>query len=210
MAALPPDYTPNAISLDSLTDSKLLHVSLYTGRAELQRQFKFTVQPGQNQLCITGLPKVIEPESLRVQGHGDATLHDISLSSSPPVPPVTTSPALQDLVAKKNMLKSAIHRVKTSSHALEKYMHSMTVHDVPLDQVGSFLQNYNSHGSNLDEERAKLRKEEEELDEKIMQERARILTEQQSRSHSLLCMQVSIGLFAENEGEIELELVYGS
>ncbi|KAF9077130.1 hypothetical protein BDP27DRAFT_1413583 [Rhodocollybia butyracea] len=208
MATLPPDYIPNAISLDSLTNSRLLHVSLYTGRAEIQRQFKFTVQPGQNQLCITGLPRVIQPESLRVQGHGDATLHDISLSASPLVPPVTTSPTLQDLVAKKNMLKSSIHRIKTSSLALEKYMHSMTVHDVPLDQVGSFLQSYNSHGSQLDEERAKLRKEEEELNEEIAQEKTRIVIERQRQSNSMLCMQVSIGLFAENEGEVELDLVY--
>lgn len=65
MTALPPDYTVNIISLVSAIDSKLLHVSLYTGRAEIRRKFEFNVQSGQNQLNITGLPNVIQKDSLR-------------------------------------------------------------------------------------------------------------------------------------------------
>ncbi|KAE9388349.1 hypothetical protein BT96DRAFT_927146 [Gymnopus androsaceus JB14] len=135
MTNLPPDYTVNTISLVSGTDGKLLHVSLYTGRAEIRRNF-----------AITGLPDVIHKDSLRVQGYGDATIHDVSLSTTPPLPVVTTSPALEELISKKNLVKSAINRSQTSSHALEKYMRSMTVHDVPLGQIGTFLESYNLHG----------------------------------------------------------------
>ncbi|KAJ4000504.1 hypothetical protein F5050DRAFT_1685305 [Lentinula boryana] len=209
MAALPPGYTANAISLVSVSDGKLLHVSLYTGRAEISRQFKFDVQTGQNHLCITGLPNVIEQDSLRVQGHGNATIHDVSLSTTPSQPAIVTSPTLQELIAKKDLLRSAIHRTRTSSRALETYMSSMSAHVVPLTEVGSFLETYSFHGSRLDEELAKLKKEEDEVYNNIQAEKVRIKAEQSSQSNGgALGMQASIGLFAENEGQIELELVY--
>ncbi|KAJ4482994.1 hypothetical protein C8J55DRAFT_511211 [Lentinula edodes] len=209
MATLPPGHTTHTISLVSLKDSKLIHVNLYTGRAEICRQFKFNVQTGQNQLYITGLPNVIEQESLRVQGHGDATIHDVSLSTMPAQPQITTSTTLQELVARKDLLRNAIHRARTASRALEAYMGSMSVHDVPLSQVGSFLESYNLHGSKLDEELARLKNEEDEVYKEIQTQKDRIAAEQLSQSGGgTLGMQVSVGLFAENEGQIELQLVY--
>lgn len=90
-------------------------------------------------------------------------------------------------------------------------MQSMTVHDVPLNQVGTFLESYNLHGRKLDEELVELKKEEDELYKEIAAEKTRIAEQQASKSSGeLLGMQVSIGLFAEIEGEIELELAYGN
>ncbi|KAH7867733.1 uncharacterized protein C8R40DRAFT_1242021 [Lentinula edodes] len=210
MATPPPlDHTTNTISLVSLKDSKLHHVNLYTGRAEICRQFKFNVQTGQNQLYITGLPNVIEQESLRVQGHGDATIHDVSLSTMPAQAQITTSPTLPELLARKDLIRNAIHRARTSSRALEAYMGSMSVHDVPLSQVGLFLESYNLHGSKLDEELARLKNEEDEVYKEIQTQKDRIAAEQLCQSGGgTLGMQVSVGLFAENEGQIELQLVY--
>ncbi|KAF5389963.1 hypothetical protein D9757_003568 [Collybiopsis confluens] len=211
MATLPP-YAANTISLVSTTHSKLLHVSVYTGRAELQRLFKFNVKTGQNQLQITGLPIVIQAESLRVQGHGNATIHDVSISSMPPkIPTKHTSPLIQDLQTKKKAVQNAISRHKTSSRALDNYIRSMTVHDVPFSQVEALMGTYDSQASKIEEELVKLRKEEDALDEEIAVEHARIVKDQgeaDGGSGAYLGMQVSIGLFAENEGEIELELVY--
>ncbi|KAJ3849109.1 hypothetical protein EV368DRAFT_47976 [Lentinula lateritia] len=207
--ATPPDHTTNTISLVSVKDSKLLHVTLYTGRAEICRQFKCNVQTGQNQLYITGLPNVIEQESLRVQGRGDATIHDVSLSTMPAQAQITTSPTLQELFARKELLRNAIHRARTSSRALEAYMGSMSVHDVPLSQVGLFLESYNLHGSKLDEELARLKHEEDEVYNEIQAQKDKIAAEKLSQSGGgTLGMQVSVGLFAENEEQIELDLVY--
>ncbi|KAJ4487644.1 hypothetical protein J3R30DRAFT_3430068 [Lentinula aciculospora] len=209
MATLPTDYAANTITLVSLKDSKLVHVSLYTGRAEIHRQFKFQVLKGHNHLYITGLPNVIEQESLRVQGHGNATIHDVSLSTTPAQPTNTTSPNLQELITRKDLLRGDIHRVRTSSRALETYIGSMSVHDVPLYEVGSFLETYNLHGSKLDAELAKLKNEEDEIYKEIQIEKDRIAAENSSASNGgTLGMQASIGLFAENECQIELELVY--
>lgn len=89
-------------------------------------------------------------------------------------------------------------------------MRSMNVHDVPLDHVGKFIDTYNLHGSKIDEELVKLKREEEEVYNEITSEKARIAKEHSSQSNGgLHGMQVSIGLFAEKEGEVEFELVYG-
>ena len=62
----PPVFQPlDAIELNSVEDSKITSVSVYTGRAEITRLFKFTVQTGQNQLMINGLPNVLDQDSLR-------------------------------------------------------------------------------------------------------------------------------------------------
>ena len=62
----PPSFQPvNVIELDSITDSTITGVSVYLGRAEVTRLFKFSIKTGQNQLNISGLPKVLEQDSLR-------------------------------------------------------------------------------------------------------------------------------------------------
>jgi len=62
----PPPFQPvNVIELDSVTDSTITGVSVYSSRAEITRLFKFNITTGQNQLNISGLPKVFDQDSLR-------------------------------------------------------------------------------------------------------------------------------------------------
>jgi hypothetical protein len=65
MTTDPPPFEPSTIELQSVTGSKIVAVSLYSTRAEITRLFKFAVKTGQNQVHITGLPNVLEQESLR-------------------------------------------------------------------------------------------------------------------------------------------------
>ena len=62
----PPTFqVVNDIELDSVKDSKIVNVSVYSGRAEVTRLFKFAVKTGQNQLTILGLPNVLDRESIK-------------------------------------------------------------------------------------------------------------------------------------------------
>jgi hypothetical protein len=62
----PPAFEPvGAIELNSVQDSKIIGVSVYAGRAEITRLFRFKVQTGQNQVVINGLPSVLDRDSLR-------------------------------------------------------------------------------------------------------------------------------------------------
>jgi hypothetical protein len=62
----PPPFLPvNLIELVSVDDSKILSVSVYAGRAEVTRLFKFNVKTGQNQLNIIGLPTALDQDSFK-------------------------------------------------------------------------------------------------------------------------------------------------
>jgi hypothetical protein len=60
-----PAFEHNAIQLSAQKDSKILSVSVYAGRAELTRLFKFNVKTGLNQVTITELPLVMDRQSFR-------------------------------------------------------------------------------------------------------------------------------------------------
>lgn len=62
---LPPFQAVNAIDLVAVDDSKIISVSVYAGRAEITRLFKFNVKTGQNQLNIVGLPRAMDQDSLK-------------------------------------------------------------------------------------------------------------------------------------------------
>jgi hypothetical protein len=62
---LPPFPTDNAIELVSVKDSKIISISVHSGRAEITRVFKFTVKSGLNQVAILGLPHALDKDSLR-------------------------------------------------------------------------------------------------------------------------------------------------
>lgn len=61
----PPFLAVNPIELVSVDNSKIVSVSVYTGRAEVTRLFKFNVKTGQNQLNIIGLPTALDQESFK-------------------------------------------------------------------------------------------------------------------------------------------------
>jgi N-terminal domain of unknown function (DUF4140) len=60
----PPFQAVNVIELDSVSDI-ITGVSVYSSRAEVTRLFKFNIKTGQNQVNISGLPIVLERDSLR-------------------------------------------------------------------------------------------------------------------------------------------------
>ena len=65
-ATEPPSFPPvNNLELESVKDSRITSVSVYSGRAEITRLFTFNVKLGQNQLNILGLPKALDQDSFR-------------------------------------------------------------------------------------------------------------------------------------------------
>jgi len=62
----PPPFPPNnTIELVSVRDSKIASVSVYSSRAEITRLFKFDVKAGLNHVSVSGLPSVLDKDSLR-------------------------------------------------------------------------------------------------------------------------------------------------
>lgn len=61
----PPSFEGHSIELESVQDSKITNVAVYSGRAEITRSFKVDLKVGQNQVHISGLPAVMDRDSLR-------------------------------------------------------------------------------------------------------------------------------------------------
>lgn len=65
----PPAFEGHVIEVESKDDSKITNVAVYSGRAEVTRSFRIQLKAGQNQVQISGLPAVMDRDSLRCVHH---------------------------------------------------------------------------------------------------------------------------------------------
>ncbi|KAF7318747.1 hypothetical protein HMN09_00387000 [Mycena chlorophos] len=202
----PPSFEPtSAIELQSVAASKIIAVSLYSSRAEVTRLYKIGVKTGLNQVNISGLPNVLETESLRVEGRGAATIHDVTVSTAKDKPVPMSSPELTALFKKKDITKNALARCQKSIASLEQYLASLTVEHVDFSKVESIMDGYNNAGEKLDARQSALLEEMRLIDADIKNERKRIALPPESDK---LRVKVAIGVFAEHPGDIEIVLIY--
>lgn len=203
----PPAFEPvNNIELSSIKDSKIVKVSVYSSRAEVTRHCKFTVSTGQNLVQINGLPDVLEAQSLRVEGRGNATIHDVVLSSMPRPPMTSTSAKLVDLQSKRDQLQKALGRAKKALESLENYLSTMNIQHVDSSNLTAVVDNYDSAAEKLDDRVLTLEKELKDTEDAIRAEQQVLLSPPEA--HSLLKQRVSVGVFAGAGGEVELTLIY--
>ncbi|THU89057.1 hypothetical protein K435DRAFT_300756 [Dendrothele bispora CBS 962.96] len=202
----PPAFEPHTIELDSVDAGKIINVSLYSGRAEVTRSYTFDVNTGQNQVVINGLPSVMDRDSLRVQGRGEATIQDVNVSdvTRSPLPPTPNSAELDRLLDQKQRAEKALDRCKKSLKSLETLFSTMHIQHVDVSQLGDIMDSYETTAEKLDDKVTALEKEIKELDVKIKEQRAAAAPK--NPKDTGVC--ASIGIFAEQEGSIDLILVY--
>ncbi|GLB45327.1 putative mucoidy inhibitor A [Lyophyllum shimeji] len=193
--AAPDDQPPplaqstNEIALVSTEHSKITNVSVYSGRAEITRLFTFSVRTGQNRVTITGLPNVLDQDSLRIEGCGAATIHDVAISRTPrPAPASTASAELTSLHAKKARTNKALARARKAISALEAYLGTLHTQHVAAGQIAEAVEEYEATAAGTIAEQRK-------ADSGGMQ-------------NAMLGMRAVVGVFAEMEGEVEIALIY--
>ncbi|KAJ6554999.1 hypothetical protein DFH09DRAFT_577671 [Mycena vulgaris] len=202
----PPAFEPAvSIELQSVADSKIVGVSLYSSRAEITRLYKFAVKTGQNQVNISGLPNILETESLRVEGRGAATIHDVTVAKEKGEHVPTSSSELTQLLNNRESTANALARCEKSLASLEQYLNSLTVEHLEVAKLGSVLENYDSTGEKLDNRKAELTEQLRVLDADIELERARIAV---PHENDKLRVKASIGVFVEAAGDVEIALIY--
>jgi hypothetical protein len=59
--------TVNILNLNSVKDSTITNINLYSLQAQITRLFQFDVVAGQNKVVISGLPNVLDHDSLRYE-----------------------------------------------------------------------------------------------------------------------------------------------
>ncbi|KAF7181089.1 hypothetical protein CNMCM7691_000218 [Aspergillus felis] len=66
-----------------VSDLPTKSVTLTPLRATVVREIQTTIQPGQNEITILGLDPLVDPDSIRVDGSGSATITDIQTDKVP-------------------------------------------------------------------------------------------------------------------------------
>ncbi|KAK7050548.1 hypothetical protein R3P38DRAFT_2865776 [Favolaschia claudopus] len=202
----PPAFeSTGSIELQSVADSKIISVSLYSSRAEITRLYKFPVKTGQNQVNISGLPSVLEAESLRVEGRGAATIHDVTVSTATGEHTPTSSPELTTLLSKREKTSAALARCEKSIASLEQYLGSLSVQHLDVYKLEDLMDNYECTGSKLDDKKTDLTEELRLLDADIVLERERIAV---PHENDKLRVKAAIRVFAQAEGDVEIALIY--
>ncbi|KAJ7640718.1 hypothetical protein DFH06DRAFT_620450, partial [Mycena polygramma] len=200
----PPAFTPTSIELQSITDSKIISVSLYSTRAEITRLYKFAVQTGQNQVSISNLPNVLEAESLRVEGRGAATIHDVTLSMVDEVVS-KSSPELEELLDTRKTTANALARCEEALASVKQYLGSINVQNLAVSQLDSVLEQYESTAARLDARKEELARELQRVDAATATEQAQLKVPPE---HNKLRNKAAIGVFAQNAGDVEIALIY--
>ncbi|KAK7037567.1 hypothetical protein VNI00_011059 [Paramarasmius palmivorus] len=204
------------LNLVSCQDGRIQSVSVYTGRAEVTRWFRFKVEEGQTQVNISGLPNVLERESVRVEGRGRAAIHDITICPVQPddlVREDPTSPLLRELEGEEELLRNALHRNDLSKEALELYIKGALINLKNPQDIGSVVDGFNQVGGKVDEERLRITKRLDDVEQKMAAERQRILDADGEPLEIVpqdrrLRMQLGVGIFAEKKGKVELIVTY--
>ncbi|KAG5351762.1 hypothetical protein C0989_005017 [Termitomyces sp. Mn162] len=204
-SAQPPSFQPvNSIELVSIESSKIAAVSVYSGRAEITRVFKFEVKTGQNQVAISGLPSILDQDSLRVEGRGAATIHDVTVSNIRSQSSETSS-VIKELESKKEKTTKALERCKKAISSLESYLGTMDVKTVDVGHVRQVVKEYDTTAEELDNRVLELEGELKDIDTEIEKESSSLYRLQPKNK---LRKRVDIGVFADVEGEVEIVLIY--
>ncbi|KAK2467315.1 hypothetical protein APHAL10511_000550 [Amanita phalloides] len=202
-----PDSFTHVIDLTSTTDSKISAVSVYSSRAEITRIFHAQLKTGQNRVNISGLPNVLYDDSVRLEGRGPATIHDVSTTTSPQPGKQSTSPEMDDLVSREERTLKELERCKTLHEAVGKYLATLHVEHVDVEDLDKIVDGYKATCGKLDNDILDLEKRLKAIDEDIQKETEKE-TEKQSDKSWYLQKKVSLSLFAERESEVELILTY--
>ncbi|KAG9226905.1 hypothetical protein CCMSSC00406_0003422 [Pleurotus cornucopiae] len=188
-----PELVPHVIELNSATDGKIVKVHLSPGRAEVTRVYKLALEIGVNQVKISGLPEEID-DTIRVEGRGDATIYDVSITPTSVAP---SDPAIEAAVAREyRSAENEARRCKDASFFLENFLRKVEL--VPCDhaQIPIILRTHQHASSKLD---SRLIDIEEEL-EKLRLSRTPL--------SYLMPLTATVVMVAEHAGEAEIALVY--
>ncbi|PPR01511.1 hypothetical protein CVT24_001881 [Panaeolus cyanescens] len=205
-----PQESPDAIKLESVQDGKITAVSLYSTRAEITRLFRVTVNAALNQIVVRGLPRVMDQESFRVEGHGSATIHDVTLSPitvSQPVADVS-SQALEDLIMSKKRIQDALGRNQRSLRSLDACLSSAHERYPDLTKLSEIVRAYESAAAELEDSVLELDTRKKDIEKQIQAETARLAGTGRTQVNQSLNIKAMIGVFAESQHEIELALHY--
>ena len=145
---------------------------------------------------------------VRLEGRGPATIHDVAVALDPVPPKLKTSPAMDDLVSRKEHTTKELERCKTTRDAIGTYLSTLNAEHIAVDQLDKIFQGCDVAAGKLDDKILNLQKQLNAIDDEIKEERQKDQAKQSSKLRWLR-KTVTLSLFAEKDSETEIVLVYG-
>jgi DNA repair exonuclease SbcCD ATPase subunit len=113
---------------------------------------------------------------------------------------------LKELLDQKRRIEKACERAKKSLTGLETYLETLKIEHLPASKLQDVVNSYDRAAEELDDKITK-------LDDELAETNEAISSEQKQLSGPVgnpkLTKKVSIGVFADFEGEISIALIYG-
>ncbi|KAI1726501.1 protein F37C4.5 [Ditylenchus destructor] len=100
-------------------------VTVFTDRAEVKRTLKVTLQEGLNNVAIDNVASTIENDSIRVDGHGNATIHEVQFKTEQVTQPEVDSPQVKELLKELEELKSKCAQIEDLKEIYKKRLESL-------------------------------------------------------------------------------------
>uniref|UniRef100_A0A7I4YKZ4 Protein F37C4.5 n=1 Tax=Haemonchus contortus TaxID=6289 RepID=A0A7I4YKZ4_HAECO len=211
-------------------DQALEKVVVFNDRAELKRRVLCELQPGFNEIHLENVTQNIIHDSVRVDGRGDGTIHDVQLTEKAAIHEDTDSPKVAEIRAKHenklqevNELKDRVSVVQKRVEVLDKLVEGAGNNVVcpPKDSREPFILNnetlesltqfYSFYEERSTAVRAELRKAKKVLEkserelEALEAELNRAESDHRVNQFSKL---IVITLESEKGGSVQLELTY--
>ncbi|KJA24213.1 hypothetical protein HYPSUDRAFT_38990 [Hypholoma sublateritium FD-334 SS-4] len=203
-----PEARPVALALESAQASKITSISLYSGRAEITRNFKLAVAEGQNQISIRGLPDRLQKDSVRVEGRGHASIHDVAILKAPQPSQESPESSVDAILRerKRRELKNQIASVKQTRSALNAYLGTLRANEVDVSKLGDIFTSHNVLAQKLDNDILDLETELVEMTQNM------VLTpnweDVPSQTPRVLSWQLTINVWAEVDEIVEILVKY--
>ena len=101
-------------------DIPITAVTVYTDRAEVLRDFKVKLKPGLNEIQLENIAESIQQDTLRVDGQGDAIIHEVKFETKLVNVDVEDTPKIKDLKTELTKLEDEVQKEQN----LQKIYHS--------------------------------------------------------------------------------------
>lgn len=207
-----PVHSVTVFQADRAEVNRLIPVELKVGNAftfyDIQKPSHVNHQEGANEVEIAHLPTVLDQDSLRVDGIGNAVIVDVIYH-----PPTSNDSdkkhqdAVKDLTRKRQVFEEEKAILAQQASVLEKYSSSLTAADATAGKLEEFMDVFVKQKTHLDAETRALVEKIEGVEKEVEAEKKAWSVDDESKARAA---RVTVVVTATKDGAAELSLTYSA
>ncbi|KAF8332766.1 uncharacterized protein EI90DRAFT_3054326 [Cantharellus anzutake] len=147
------------------SEQSIEKVTVYNDRATVQRRFQVDLKSGQNDISITRLPGLLDPDSIRVETESVDTfqlltvLNVVSMDPREQTQDLSLPDPLSELEDQRSALSNHLRALRDAERILSDYAHSMSAKHATSEQLVSFIDTHIAQNKKLHVSITEARKE---------------------------------------------------